>query len=185
MNREVSHGPAEEWMALPETAELIHSPEAVVAAYDRMAAAINRDWAGREPLVLSVLLGGLVPAGQLLPRLLFSLQLESIHATRYGGGTSGGELNWVASPRSSLKGRNVLLIDDILDEGLTLRALVDYCQSQGAEHVGTAVLVRKQREHPPAIEADYYGLDVPDRYVFGCGMDLHDYHRQLPGIYAI
>jgi hypoxanthine phosphoribosyltransferase len=126
-----------------------------------------------------------VPAGQLLPRLLFSLQLESIHATRYGGTTRGGELNWHARPRTSLHGRNILLVDDILDEGLTLRALVNYCHSEGAERVGTAVLVRKQRETAPAIEVDYYGLEVPDRYVFGCGMDLHDYHRQLPGIYAI
>lgn len=185
MNRKVSHGPSEDWTALPETAELVHPAEAVAAAYDRMADAINRDWAGREPLVLSVLLGGLVPTGQLLPRLHFSLQLESIHATRYGGTTSGGLLKWVAEPRVSLQGRSVLLIDDILDEGLTLKALVTYCYEQGASRVGSAVLVRKDRADPPAMEADYYGLDVPDRYVFGCGMDLHDYHRQLPGIYAI
>lgn len=185
MNRDVSHGPSEDWTDLPETAELVHPPEAVAAAYDRMAEAINLDWAGREPLVLSVLLGGLVPTGQLLPRLLFSLELESIHASRYGGGTRGGELNWIARPRTSLRDRNVLLIDDILDEGLTLRALVDYCHAEGAARVGTAVLVRKRRERPPAMEADYCGLEVPDRYVFGCGMDLHDYHRQLPGIYAI
>lgn len=185
MKGDGSQGRSEGWAALPATAELVHPPEAVAAAYDRMAEAINRDWAGREPLVLSVLLGGLVPTGQLLPRLFFSLELESIHASRYGGGTRGGELNWLARPRVSLRDRSVLLIDDILDEGLTLRALVDYCYAEGAAHVGTAVLVRKCREHPPAIEADYCGLEVPDRYVFGCGMDLHDYHRQLPGIYAI
>ncbi|MDQ2068272.1 hypoxanthine-guanine phosphoribosyltransferase [Natronospira bacteriovora] len=185
MTSETSHGPSEDWMDLPETAELIHDQHAVATAYDEMAAAINRDWAGTEPLVLPVMLGGLVPAGQLLPRLLFSLQLESIHATRYGGGTRGGELNWVARPRSSLKGRSVLLIDDILDEGLTLKALVKYCHEEGAARVGTAVLVRKKRDKAPAIEADYYGLEVPDRYVFGCGMDLYEYHRQLPAIYAI
>lgn len=185
MSKGLSHGPSEDWITLPETAELIHDADAVAAAYDRMAVAINRDWAGTEPLVLSVLLGGLVPAGQLLPRLLFSLQLESIHASRYGGGTEGGELNWISRPRVSLKGRNVLLIDDILDEGLTLRALVAYCRSEGAERVGTAVLVKKNRSQPSAIESDYVGLEVPDRYVFGCGMDLYEYHRQLPGIYAI
>jgi len=173
------------WGALPPTAELIHDEGAVQSAYDAMAQAINRDWSGTEPLVMPVLLGGLVPAGQLLPRLLFSLQLESIHATRYGGGTEGGQLRWMAKPRVSLKGRKILLIDDILDEGLTLKALVAYCREQGAEQVGTAVLVRKQGKRTPAMEADYVGLEVPDRYVFGCGMDLYEYHRQLPGIYAI
>lgn len=185
MSEGITQGPQEDWEALPESAELIHDAGTVSRAYDRMAAAINRDWAGREPVVLSVLLGGLVPTGQLLPRLHFSLQLESIHATRYGGTTSGGLLKWVAEPRVSLKGRSVLLIDDILDEGLTLKALLTYCYDQGASRVGSAVLVRKDRAEPPAMEADYYGLDVPDRYVFGCGMDLHDYHRQLPGIYAV
>ncbi|WP_406671934.1 hypoxanthine-guanine phosphoribosyltransferase [Natronospira sp.] len=185
MKEEISHGPAEDWMALPATAELIHDAAAVNRAYDQMAQAINRDWAGTDPLILSVLLGGLIPAGQLLPRLLFPLQLESIHATRYGGSTRGGKLNWISEPRVSLKGRNILLIDDILDEGITLKALVDYCREKGAERVGTAVLVRKQRSQSPAMEADYVGLEVPDRYVFGCGMDLDKYHRQLTGIYAI
>jgi len=181
----VQHGVSGDWVDLPETAQLLHDGNAVQAAYDQMAAAINRDWAGTEPMVMPVLLGGLVPAGQLLPRLSFSLQLETIHATRYGGGTRGGQLNWLAEPRESLRGRNVLLIDDILDEGVTLKALVAYCLEQGAHQVGTAVLVRKLGKKPAAIQADYVGLDVPDRYVFGCGMDLHEYHRQLPGIYAI
>jgi len=172
-------------MALPKTAELIHDAKAVNEAYDRLALRINADWAGSEPVVLSVLLGGLVPTGQLLPRLHFALQLESIHATRYGGGTEGAELKWLSEPRISLKGRNVLLVDDILDQGLTLKALVDYCHAAGASRVASAVLARKNRAEPPAIEADYYGLEVPDRYVFGCGMDLHEYQRQLPGIYAI
>lgn len=185
MNKTVHHGPSEDWMALPDTAELIHDAATVNEAYERMAAAINSDWAGTEPVVLSVLLGGLVPTGQLLPRLQFALQLESIHATRYAGGTQGGELRWLAEPRTELEGRNVLLIDDILDQGVTLKALVDYCHEAGAKRVGTAVLVRKNRSEPPAVEADYYGLEVPDRYVFGCGMDLQEYQRQLPGIYAI
>ncbi|MCP1726691.1 hypoxanthine phosphoribosyltransferase [Natronospira proteinivora] len=183
--KSVRQGPAEAWRPLPETAELIHDGATVQAAFDSMAQAINRDWSGTEPLVMPVLLGGLIPAGQLLPRLLFSLQLETIHATRYGGGTEGGQLRWMAEPRVPLKGRHILLIDDILDEGLTLKALVDYCREHGAEQVGTAVLVKKQGKQPPAMEADYVGLKVPDRYVFGCGMDLYEYHRQLPGIYAI
>ena len=169
----------------PANAELIHDEARVREAYQTLADAISRDFQDTNPVMLVVLMGGLIPAGQLLPLLNFPFTLATVHATRYRGDTLGGELHWLARPSCDLKGRDVLLVDDILDEGHTLKALVNHCEEAGARRVSTSVLVRKQRSSPPAVQVDYFGLEVPDRYVFGCGMDLHEYHRQWPAIYAV
>jgi hypoxanthine phosphoribosyltransferase len=170
---------------LPPDCELIHDADAVQAAYEDLAHRLTVDYADRRPLVLSVLIGGLLPTARIVHLLDFPLQLDYIHATRYRGGTEGqDDLHWKARPAAALEGRHVLLIDDILDQGVTLKALVDYCRSQGAASVASCVLVRKLRQDA-VTDADYIGLDVPDRYVFGCGMDYMEHLRQLPAIYAM
>lgn len=167
-------------------ADLIHDRAAVEAAYDRMAEAIRDDLEGRNPLVLVVMIGGLVPAGGILSRLEFPLQVDYVHATRYRGETRGQELVWLARPQTSLHGRTVLLIDDILDEGHTLAGVIHACIEQGADDVKTAVLVEKHHDRRvPDLHADYVGLSVDDRYVFGAGMDYKNYLRNAPGIFAV
>lgn len=166
-------------------ADRLYSKQDIEAAYDRMAAAITARLADSNPLVLSVMVGGLIPAGQLLPRLEFPLQMDYLHATRYQGGTQGGDLHWIVRPSYSLKDRVVLLIDDILDEGVTLAALCDACHEAGAREVHTAVLLEKVHDRKNGFKATFTGLEVADRYVFGCGMDYKSYLRNLPGIYAI
>ncbi len=167
-------------------AELLYTAREVDRAVDRLAAEITRDLADRNPLILSVLTGGIVLTGHLVTRLEFPLQLDYLHATRYRGATHGGELAWIAHPRFPLASRHLLIVDDILDEGLTLQAVVAHCREAGAASVSTAVLVRKRHDRrPPGVDADYVGLEVEDRYVFGFGMDYHDYHRNLHGIYAV
>lgn len=169
-----------------ETAECLFGKPEVEAAIDRLAGEINAVLGDTELLVVCVLTGGLVPVGQLLPRLRSPLQLDFVHATRYRGQTTGGAIHWFVKPRSDLKGRAVLLIDDILDEGLTLAAIQDYCRGNGAREVYTAVLVEKQhhRKHPD-VQVDFIGLKVDDRYVFGYGMDYNEYLRNAPGIFAV
>ncbi|MEM7026862.1 MAG: phosphoribosyltransferase family protein, partial [Pseudomonadota bacterium] len=89
-------------------------------------------------------------------------------------------------PGKSLKEQTVLLIDDILDEGITLAAITEYCKKQGAKKVYTAVLADKQLNKERCInKADFTGVEVPDRYVFGYGMDYEEYHRNINGIYAL
>ncbi|MBI5462866.1 MAG: hypoxanthine-guanine phosphoribosyltransferase [Gammaproteobacteria bacterium] len=167
-------------------ADQLYSPEQVNAALDRMAAAIAAELAARDPIVVCVMTGGLIPAGHLLTRLDFPLHIDYLHATRYRGGTRGGELHWITRPLLPFAGRTVLVVDDILDEGLTLAAIQEELRTQGAAEVYSAVLVKKQHERRPVhITADFVGLEVVDRYVFGCGMDYHGYHRNLPGIYAV
>ncbi len=167
-------------------ADLLHSEQTLHAELDRMAAAITDKLEDRNPLLLCVLTGGIVPMGHLLTRLRFPLQIDYLHATRYRGTTRGGELHWIARPALPLQGRTVLVVDDILDEGLTLQAILAFCREQGAREVYSAVLVDKQlRKRAADVSVDFTGVQVADRYVFGFGMDYHGYHRNLPAIYAV
>ena len=166
-------------------AELIYSKEDIEAAYDRMAAEINARLRESNPVVMAVMVGGMIPAGQLLPRLDFPLQMDYLHATRYRGATRGGELHWLVRPASSLQDKVVLLIDDILDEGVTLAEICRECLQAGAREVYIAVLLDKRSKRKNGLQADFTGYEIDDRYVFGCGMDYKGYLRNVPGIYAI
>lgn len=166
-------------------AELIHSAEAVAAALDRVAAAISARLAEACPLVLTVMGGAVVFSGQLLPRLPFALECDYVHVSRYGNATSGGELKWVRDTHLPVAGRSVLVLDDILDEGITLAAIKARLLEQGAAAVYTAVLADKQIGRDKPVVADFVGLTLPNRYVFGCGMDIDGMWRNLPAIHAL
>ncbi|GGK07428.1 hypoxanthine-guanine phosphoribosyltransferase [Pseudomonas matsuisoli] len=168
-------------------ADCLHDHTEVDRAIDRVAVAINADLAERNPVVFCVMNGGLVFSGALLPKLDFPLELSYLHATRYRNATSGGDLFWKAKPEISFIDRDVLIIDDILDEGHTLGAIIDFCHHAGASRVLTAVLLDKKhdRKARPDLNADYIGLECEDRYVFGYGMDYKGYWRNAPGIYAV
>ena len=170
-------------------AELIVDRAVLDAAIAAMAAPIARDYAGEVPVYLTVMHGALPFAGQLsleLGALGQDLEFDYLHATRYRGQTSGGELVWKHRPATALYGRRVLLVDDILDEGYTLAAVREWCLEQGATDVRIAALAVKRHDRViDGISADYVGLEVPDRYVFGFGMDYHEQGRNLPGIYAL
>lgn len=166
------------------TANLLHSEAEVEAALDTMALAINRTLADSNPLVLCVLNGGIVVAGKLLTRLNISLNIDSISATRYQNQTTGGVISWTLKPGTPLVNRTILIIDDILDEGITLAAIKAYCLEQGATTVFTAVLVNKRLDHDKPIQADFVGLSVDNFYLFGYGMDYKGYLRNAAGIFA-
>ena len=169
-------------------ADCLASPEQVSAALDRMAAAITGELAGQNPLLYCVMNGGLVVAGRLLARLDFPLELAYLHVTRYGHELQGGKLlDWRARPSQDPCGRAVLVVDDILDEGHTLQAICQHLAEQGATRVLSAVLVHKdhQRKARPGMRADFTGLNIADRFLFGCGMDYKGYWRNAPGIHAL
>lgn len=173
-----------EIQCVQQDALLLHSQTDVEAAIECMANAINERLADSNPLLLCVINGGIIVTGQLLTKLNFPLTLDSIHATRYRGATSGSEIHWLFTPTTPLKGRTVLIVDDILDEGFTLQAIVAWCQEQGAEAVHCAVLIEKDLGHDKPIHADFVGLTTPNHYLFGYGMDYKDYLRNAAGIYA-
>lgn len=171
--------------ALLDEAEVIYDPAAVQAAVAAIAADIRGKLAGQYPLVLGVMTGGLVFCGQLLPRLDFPLDVDYLHATRYGPETRGGKISWRSAPWISVQGRIVLVVDDILDEGVTLAAVKESLIQQGAAAVYTAVFADKLNGKQKPITADFVGLSVPDRFVFGFGMDAGGAWRNLPAIYAM
>lgn len=166
-------------------ADCLFSAEQVEAALDNMAEAITAKHCENNPLVLCVMNGGLIVTGSLLLRLNFPLEQDYLHATRYRGETQGGELKWLAEPTHSLKDRHVLVIDDILDEGYTLAAIAEHCREAGAQSVETVALVEKLHDRKHGIQADYIGLQVEDRYLFGYGMDYKGYLRNAAGIFAV
>jgi hypoxanthine phosphoribosyltransferase len=166
-------------------AELIHSPEAVSAAVDRVAEEIAQRLGEKNPLLLCIMRGGVPFAGHLMMRMRFPLDFDYIHVTRYGQNISGGALSWLVWPQMPVKGRTVLLVDDILDEGFTLAAIAERLREQGAAACHAAVAVEKQKRGEKPFKADFVALTVPDRYVFGYGMDVRGKWRNLPAIYAL
>ena len=170
---------------LLEQAQLVHSAEAVEAAIVRLGHEVTQVLEDTCPIVICVMGGGLIFSGQLLTKLQFPLEIDYLHASRYQNQIIGKTLVWHALPKSSLLGRTVLLLDDILDEGITLKAIQDKCLELGAEKVLSAVLVEKKLDHAKPIVADFVGLEVPNQYVFGYGMDAYGWWRNLPAIYSL
>ncbi len=169
---------------LPEQAEELLSAETVNAAYDRLAAQLQSIVADKDCVLLAVMVGGMLPAAQLARRLRGSLRLDYCHLTRYRGTQIGGEPNWVQRPSRFLDGQTVIVVDDIYDEGITMNHVVAECRAVGARDVISVCLVLKQNERAQG-RPNLFGLEVPDRYVFGAGMDLNHQWRHLPGIYAL
>lgn len=174
---------ARAWSFL-DASDLVCGEREVQGAIARLAEQIDARLRDAYPLVLVAMGGAVVFAGQLLPRLRFPLDLDYVHATRYGSATQGGGLTWRVSPPEA-RARTVLLLDDILDHGQTLRAIRDELLAQGAAQVLSAVLVEKILAAPKPIAADFVGLRIPDRFVFGCGMDAKGFWRNLPEIRAM
>ncbi len=177
--------PQQAWQVYQQ-ARCLYERSAVETALDSMAQHLTADLADHNPLFLCVMSGALIPMGHLLTRLEFPLEIDYLHATRYRGQTQGGEIHWLARSKTHLQGRTVVVVDDILDEGYTLAAILEDCRIQGAADIRTAVLVNKNHERRyQGLSADYIGLEVDDHYVFGYGMDYHGYLRNVAGIYAV
>lgn len=168
-----------------DTADLVCTDAQVRDAVSRVAREISAALADTNPLVLVVMRGAVVFAGQLLPQLAFPLEVDSVDATRYGNTTQGGEIAFRTMPVSEIANRTVLLVDDILDEGITLQVIRDKLLAMRARKIMTAVFADKQTGKPKPLAADFVGVTLPNRYVFGFGMDVHGYWRNLPSVYAL
>jgi hypoxanthine phosphoribosyltransferase len=166
-------------------AELLYDGAQLQQRLLEMAAELNQQLADEVPVALCVMNGGLMIAGHLLPLLTMPLELDYIHATRYRNTTLGGELVWKRRHEISIRDRIVLVLDDILDEGETLRGIQKACMDEGARQVIRVVMVEKIHDRNPDVIAEYVGMQVPDRYVFGFGMDYKGFWRNSQGIYAV
>lgn len=176
---------AAEALAVYRDADCLFDNAQVERIIADLAARLDQELAGREATALCVMTGAVIFAGKLLPQVQSPLLLDYVHATRYHGATRGGDLAWLKANELPIQGRIVVLIDDILDEGYTLEAIARHCLEQGAERLITLVLAEKRHDRNCGFKADLVGLEVPDRYVFGYGMDYKGYLRNAPGIYAV
>ena len=166
--------------------ECLISAAEINSIYDRLAAQLNLHYANLNPIVLVVMNGGLIPAGQLLSRFSFFHRMDYLHASRYQDNIGGAELLWKMRPSSNLHNEHVLLIDDIFDEGITLKTVCEELIKEQPKTLKTCTLINKIHEHKVEnFQVDFVGREVPDRYIYGCGMDYHGYLRHLPGIYAL
>lgn len=172
------------WRCL-RTADLVCTADEVSGAIRDLAGHISTELGDKYPLVLAVMGGAVYFAGQVLPLLRFPLDFDYIHVTRYGAATVGAGVDWRVPPPPSVQGRTVLVLDDILDAGQTMAAIRDRILELGATEFYCAVLAEKRLAGAKPVRADFVGLQVPDRFVFGCGMDARGLWRNLPEIYAI
>src|SRR5882672_6763793 len=169
--------------AFLENSDPVASAKEVEAAVQRLAAEIGERLADAYPLVLAVMGGAVVFAGQILPRLRFPLDFDYVHASRYGAATRGAHIEWRVTPPSAVKGRAVLVLDDILDGGVTMAAIRTRLLELGAKSFHCAVLVEKKLKVEKPIKADFVGLQIADRFVFG--LDAKGFWRNLPEIRAM
>ena len=168
-----------------QQADLLYTEQQVQAALHKVATQINGALAEQFPLLLSVMGGAVIFSGQLLPLLDFPLDFDYVHVSRYGDARHGGAMKWKVEPGENVRGRVVLLLDDILDEGHTLHALHERVMALGAQRCYSAVFADKLHGKDKPIHADFVGMQIPDRFVFGYGMDIQGAWRNLPAIYAV
>lgn len=174
-----------EALRLLAEADQLYGEDAVREAVVRIAGEISDKLQEEFPVVLSVMGGAAIFTGQLLPLLAFPLEFGAIEVTRYNNDIQGREITWRLSPRDNVRDRVVLVVDDILDEGITLAAIRQRLLEMGAKEVYSAVFADKALGREKPIAADFVGVTVPNRYVFGFGMDAYGLWRNLPAIYAL
>lgn len=165
-------------------ADCLYTREQVESAIEAMAGEINQTLAGKNPILVCIMNGGVVVFGKLLVQIKFPCEVDFVHASRYENNIGGTDLKWSAKPSIDPEGRSILLVDDIFDEGITMQAIEEEYRKQGAKEVLKAVLVEKDRKRTVDASIDFTGLVVPDRYVFGYGMDYKGFLRHASGIYA-
>ncbi|HFD11690.1 MAG TPA: hypoxanthine-guanine phosphoribosyltransferase [Crenotrichaceae bacterium] len=174
----------QEIIQLQNSADCLYTAAQLDAAIDAMAIAIGEKLSTENPLCLCVLNGAIVVTGKLLPLLAFPLNIDSVNATRYGDKTVGDAIDWLYRPATSVVNRTILIIDDVLDHGITLAAVKEDCLNRGAKQVYIAVLVNKLIVRDKPVTADFIGVNAEDHYLFGYGMDYKGYLRNAPGLFA-
>lgn len=168
--------------SIPESS-LVFDRATIDATVDKLAAAVSQRCSQGEWTAMCVMNGALVFTAELIQRLSIPVRVDSLRVSRYHETTQGSHLRWHSRPESDIAGMRVLLIDDIFDEGETLAALDTFFREAGAAEVVSVVLLDKIHDHKVAgFKPDIVGLDCPDVYVFGYGMDIEGRYRNLPEI---
>ena len=164
---------------------IVYKHDEIIDAISNLALNLNKTYHNKHVIVLPLMNGALTFAGYLLPRLGFDMELDYIHASRYDNNTGGDEIKLIYEPQQNkLEGKYILLLDDILDEGHTLKYTKERLKKYNPLSVETAVLFDKLIDKPKPLDADYVGLKVPNFYVYGFGLDFNGIGRNMPHLYA-
>ena len=154
----------------------------IAARVRELAADIERDFAGKDLLAVALLTGTVPFLADLIRHIALPMRLDFMGVSSYGSGTAPGELVFTKELRLEARGRDVLLVDDILDTGKTLHAVIDKLHALKPRSLKTCVLLEKKSRRAEAITADYVGFEVPDEFVIGYGLDYAERYRNLPFI---
>jgi len=171
--------------AILSRSQLVYTHEEIVSAIDLLARKLNRQFKNKKALILPVLTGAIPFVGMLLPRLSFTIEVNYFHVSRYQNnvGTNQIKITHQPSPESVLN-QEVLVVDDILDEGITLKLINEQLITMKPKSITNVVLFEKQLDIKKEISAHYVGLYVPDAYVFGFGLDFNGAGRNIPDLYS-
>jgi hypoxanthine phosphoribosyltransferase len=166
--------------------EVLIPANEIAATVERLAAEIRGDYFGKEPLLLGILKGSFMFMADLIRRLDFPLEIDFIRLSSYGGGTeSSGKIKVVQGLRSGVKNREVLVIEDIIDTGLTVAYLLDYLRKKRPASLRLCALLDKPSRRQVPVSIDYLGITVPDKFLVGYGLDYNERYRNLPDIYVL
>jgi len=158
----------------------------IEAAVSRLASEITKDYHDRHPVLIGILKGSFIFMADLVRLLDFPLEVDFIRSSSYGKGTqSSGKIRVVQGLRSPIKGRDVLVIEDIVDTGLTTSFLLDYLSRKKPASLSLCSLLDKPSRRQMPVTIDYLGLTVPNKFVVGYGLDYNEKFRNLPDIYTM
>jgi hypoxanthine phosphoribosyltransferase len=165
---------------------ILFTKDEIAAAVSRLAAEISRDYRGKHPLLIAVLKGSFVFLADLVRQLDFPLEIEFIRLSSYGKGTeSSGKVRMAPGATPQIKGRHVLVIEDIIDTGLTAAFLLDHLRRKKPASLKLCSLTDKEARRRVMVNIDYKGLTVPDKFIVGYGIDCDERYRHLPDIYYV
>jgi hypoxanthine phosphoribosyltransferase len=163
--------------------EVMIAAEEIQQKIKELGAAIARDYVGRKPELICVLKGALVFMSDLIRAIDLELSIDFIAVSSYGKGVSTtGEVRIIKDLDEPLQGRDIILVEDILDTGLTLSYLVNSFRARGATSIKIVTLLNKPERRKAQVDADYVGFTIPDKFVVGYGLDFAERYRNLPYI---
>jgi hypoxanthine phosphoribosyltransferase len=164
---------------------LLFTGDEIAATVKRLAAEITRDYHDKHPILIGILKGSFMFLADLVRRLDFPLEVEFIRLSSYGGGKSPGKIKLVQGAQTKIKDRHVLVIEDIVDTGLSIAFVLDYLGKKSPASLKLCTLTDKPSRRKVTVNIDYLGLTVPNKFIVGYGIDWNERFRYLPGIYAI